>query len=208
MLAFVGQFLSNFKTTGAILPSGSMLARAMTRPARRADGPRRLLEVGPGTGAFTKKLLDALEDGDELHIVEINRTFADYLERKLLDEYRRQRPLVSVRLHCASIEEADLPGEFDYVICGLPFNNFPVWQSRTIFRLLMGMLREGGQLTYFEYAGVRYIKAPVVGTQGRRHIKRHRALVRALSRRHEGRKDFVFANVPPAYAMHLTRRCA
>ena len=39
------------QTTGAILPSSRGLARAMTRPMRQAKGPRRILEVGPGTGA-------------------------------------------------------------------------------------------------------------------------------------------------------------
>ena len=162
MLAFVGQFFSNFKTTGAILPSGRVLARAMTRPARRAPGPRRLLEVGPGTGSFTRRLLNSLQDGDELHIVEINRRFADYLEQKMLADFRRDHPKIRVELHCSSIEGAHLEGHFDYIICGLPFNNFPVFESRQIFRQLMNLLREGGQLTYFEYAGMANAQINVV----------------------------------------------
>ncbi|WP_163567862.1 hypothetical protein [Fodinicola feengrottensis] len=49
---FASEFVHNFHTTGAIAPSGKTLARALSRHLHTcpADGPRRLLEVGPGTG--------------------------------------------------------------------------------------------------------------------------------------------------------------
>lgn len=205
MLAFVSQFITNFKTTGAVLPSGGVLARAMTRSARRADGPRRILEVGPGTGAFTRHLLRSLRSGDELHIVEINRKFADYLERKLLSDYRRRNPEIDVMLHCTSIQDASVQGLFDYIVCGLPFNNFSGDLVRSIFRRMMRLLAEDGQLTFFEYAGVRMIKAPIVGSDGRRKMRKHQAIMKVLQRRHCCQSDLVLANVPPAYAHHLKR---
>lgn len=205
MLAFVSQFITNFKTTGAVLPSGGMLARAMTRSARGADGPRRILEVGPGTGAFTRHLLRLLQPGDELHIVEINRKFADYLERKLLGEFRRRNPEIDVTLHCTSIQDVSVQGPFDCIVCGLPFNNFSCDLVRSIFRRMMRLLSEDGHLTFFEYAGVRVLMAPVVGSDGRRRMRQHRAMIKVLDRRHRGRRDLVLANVPPAYAYHLKR---
>ncbi|MCZ6835104.1 MAG: SAM-dependent methyltransferase [Planctomycetota bacterium] len=205
MRTFFGQFFSNFKTTGAILPSGGFLARRMTRPARKADGPMRILEIGPGTGAFTRHLLRNLQSGDELHIVEINTTFAEYLESRLLKTFRRENPDIQVHLHCASIEEAPIDGVFDYIVCGLPFNNFPVSLVRQIFRRMMSLLADGGKLTFFEYAGVRALKAPMVGSRGREQMKRHAATMKVLVRRHRGQRDFVLVNMPPAYAHQLTR---
>lgn len=205
MLAFVSQFITNFKTTGAVLPSGGVLARTMTRSARRAEGPRRILEVGPGTGAFTRHLLRSLQPGDELHIVEINRNFADYLERKLLGEFRRRNPEIDVTLHCTPIQDASVQGLFDYIVCGLPFNNFSGDLVRSIFRRMMSLLAEDGHLTFFEYAGVRVIKAPVVGSGGRRKMRNHQAIMKVLERRHRGRRDLVLANVPPAIAHHFKR---
>ena len=205
MRTFFGQFFSNFKTTGAIFPSGSFLARRMTLPVRRSNGPRRILEVGPGTGAFTRHLLRTLQAGDELHIVEINKTFADYLESRLLNTFRKEHPDIQVHLHCASIEDAPLEGTFDCIVCGLPFNNFPLSLVRQIFRRMMKLLADGGKLTFFEYAGVRAIKAPMMGARGRQHMKQHAATMKVLERRHRGERDFVLANMPPAYAHQLTR---
>jgi phospholipid N-methyltransferase len=205
MRTFFGQFFTNFKTTGAILPSGGFLARKMTHPVRRSDGPRRILEVGPGTGAFTRHLLRTLQSGDELHIVEINRTFAEYLESRLLYTFRRENPDIQVHLHCAPIEQAPIEGVFDCIVCGLPFNNFPGTLVRQIFRRMMSLLADGGKLTFFEYAGVRALKSPMVGQQGRRRMKRHAATMKVLERRHGGQRDFVLANMPPAYAHQLTR---
>ena len=204
MLAFVGQFFTNFKTTGAILPSGGMLAKAMTRPVRRAHGPRRILEVGPGTGSFTKHLLESPNPGDEFNIVANNNAFARHLEKRYLKAVRLDNPDITVILHCQPIEEAGIEGVFDFIICGLPFNNFPASLMRQIFRKMISLLTEGGKLTYFEYAGLRIFKAPIVGIKGREKLRRQRAIVKVLHRRHCGQRDFVLANVPPAYALHLT----
>src|SRR6266576_2102252 len=47
----------------------------------------------------------------------------------------------------------DLPGEgvYDYIVSGLPLNNFPVSQVRKIFRAYNRLLKPGGTLTYYEY---------------------------------------------------------
>ena len=48
---FLREFWTNYHTTGAILPSGRWLAAALSRYVGKGNGPQRILEVGPGTGA-------------------------------------------------------------------------------------------------------------------------------------------------------------
>ena len=204
-LAFLGQAFKNHRHTGAVMPSSSVLAKAMTRPIRKLPSPKRLLEVGPGTGPFTRCMLEALDDGDELHIVEINPIFARRLEDKLLRPFRQKHPHIKVKLYCQAIESADLKGRFDYIVCGLPFNNFPPPVVRVIFRRLMGLLAEGGELVYFEYAGVRVMKAPLVGEKGRRQLKRISQVGKVLRRKHGGRRELVLGNMPPAVTVRLVR---
>lgn len=205
MKVFIEQSLRNFRHTGALMPSSGALARVMTRSLRQARGPKRLLEVGPGTGPFTRDILRALNPGDELHIVEINPEFAQLIEKRLLAPFRARQPQVVVRLHCEPIETVELDGTFDYIVCGLPFNNFPPQLVRRIFRRLMSLLAPGGELAYFEYAGVRQMKAPLVGQRGRRKLKEIGAMSKVLRRKHLGRRQLVLGNLPPAIAVRLVR---
>src|SRR5262245_49636372 len=61
--AFFGQFRRQYHTTGSILPSSRALGRALTKPMRQAAAPRRILEIGPGTGAVTREIVRSLRPG-------------------------------------------------------------------------------------------------------------------------------------------------
>jgi phosphatidylethanolamine/phosphatidyl-N-methylethanolamine N-methyltransferase len=205
MLVFFEQCLRDFRHTGALLPSSAVLARTMTRSMRKDRGPMRVLEVGPGTGPFTKVMLQLLKPGDELHIVEINPQFARLIEQRYLAPFRARHPDIVVRLYCQPIESVKLEGTFDHIICGLPFNNFPPALVRSIFRRLMSLLSPGGELSYFEYAGVRMFKAPMVGRKGREKLKNIGVMGKVLRRKHLGKRKLVLGNLPPAIAVRLVR---
>ena len=203
MFEFLTQALRDFRHTGSVWPSSPILARAMTKSIARIQGPRRVLEVGPGTGPFTKAILNKLRSGDQFDLVEINESFCRKLEREVLSKYRAAHPGIGVRLHCAPIEDAELSGPYDVIVCGLPFNNFPPKLMRQIFRRMFALLKENGELVYFEYAGVRVIKGPVTDRAGRARLKRIDAIGKSLRRRHDGKGELVLANFPPAIAYSL-----
>jgi phospholipid N-methyltransferase len=204
MLKFVRQALRDIHHTGSVWPSSLALANVMTRSLRANRAPQRILEVGPGTGPFTRRILEALRPGDEFHVVEINDAFCRHLEAGLLKPYRANGGRAKVQLHCAPIESAPLRGKFDHIVCGLPFNNFPSTLVRSIMTRMMELLKPGGELVYFEYAGVRAIKAPFVNPDGRQRLRRIDALGKSLRRKHAGRRELVLGNLPPAYAVRLT----
>jgi len=205
MLRFVREAVRDIRHTGSVWPSSPALAKAMTRGLTDLRGPRRLLEVGPGTGPFTERILKNLRDGDHFDIVELNPVFCDELERRLLVPHRRRKPRTVVALHQAPIQEAPLEGPYDLIVCGLPFNNFPPTLVRSIFRRMMALLRDGGELAYFEYAGVRTLKAPLVGAGGRRQLKDIAKVGQSLRRKHRGKRELVLGNLPPAFATHLRK---
>ncbi len=203
MLEFLTEALRNFRSTGAVWPSSPALAKAMTAQLSRLAGERRVLEVGPGTGPFTKSILRKLRAGDRFDLVEINPTFCRKLEKSLLAPYRARHPAVAVHLHCAPIEEAPVEGPYDLIVCGLPFNNFPPKLMRAIFRRMFELLKPEGELVYFEYAGVRVMKAPVMDREGRARLRRIDAYGKSMRRRHDGSKELVLGNFPPAIAYSL-----
>jgi len=203
VIDFLTEAIRNFRNTGSVWPSSPMLAKTMTSTIGRIEGSRRVLEVGPGTGPFTKAILKKLRAGDHFDLVEINQTFCRKLEKDLLKPYRAEHSGVHVKLHCAPIEDADLAGPYDVIVCGLPFNNFPPKLMRQIFRRMFALLKENGELVYFEYAGVRVIKGPVTDRAGRARLKRIDAIGKSLQRKHGGEKELVLGNFPPAIAYRL-----
>src|ERR1039457_1701155 len=81
---FVAEALVNFPTVAAISPSSSYLASAMLEPLTLAR-TRVALELGAGTGAITRALLDQLPPDATLLVFEINPRFLDCLRQSISD---------------------------------------------------------------------------------------------------------------------------
>jgi phospholipid N-methyltransferase len=200
---FIRECRHHFRDTGAILPSSRFLARALASELTKPRSPGRILEVGPGTGSVTRAILRRLLPGDRLDAVEINARFITRLHERLEQDwvYRRLRDRVNI-IH-AAVE--DLPGEglYDFIVSGLPFNNFPVDQVRKIFRCYTRLLKPGGTLTYYEYQLIRSLKTPFVNRRERRRLYRIGRVVGDYIRNYQIRRQRIFINMPPATVRHL-----
>ncbi len=196
---FLREFLNNRATVGAIAPSSKGLARAITKPARSCSGARRWLEVGPGTGVFTRELIDAMGDSDHFDVVELNAVFCQTLRAHVLPQNDQ------VVLHEASIEDASLGGNYDAIVCGLPYNAFPTHVSRSILRRLVRLLKPGGTLSFFEYAAIRHMRSMVSPKPVKRAMQWHAKFIARLEQDMYGRRDLVMMNMPPAWVVHLTK---
>jgi phospholipid N-methyltransferase len=200
---FFGEFRRHYFTTGSVLPSSRALARALASELRRRTGPARILEVGPGTGAVTAEILRELRPGDRLDIVEINEHFIRVLQRRFAEEPLFHSRRDQVQLIHAPLQEVTGEGLYDYMISGLPLNNFPLALVREIFRAYRRLLKPDGVLSYFEYLWIRTIKQLLVKRRQWRHLH---VLSRFLERRIRAaqfREQWVFFNVPPAVARHF-----
>jgi phospholipid N-methyltransferase len=200
---FYRQFRQQYRNTGSIMPSSRQLARALTSEFKRRPGPSRILEVGPGTGAVTSEILRLFQPGDQLDIVEINPDFVRLLQRRFDEEPLFHGRKGQARIIHAPVQEVPGEGLYDYMISGLPLNNFPLALVREIFQAYRRLLKPQGVLSYFEYLAIRRIKSLLVGRRERRHLH---VLGRFLERRldaFEFRHQDVFLNVPPAVARHL-----
>jgi phospholipid N-methyltransferase len=169
---------------GAIAPSSSGLARAITKGLSATDGP--VIELGPGTGVFTAALLARGIPGKNIAAIETSRGFAAALTI--------QYPAVTViRADAARIRHLypfDVPASA--VVCGLPLLSLPPVK---VFRILAGsfaILRPGGSFRLFSYSPC----CPVP-----RVILDHLGLV-------SRRVGFVPLNIPPASVYVLRRRNA
>jgi phospholipid N-methyltransferase len=184
------KFLRSPRTVGAVMPSSQALARAMVSSLpvnQRAS----IVELGPGTGAFTGAILDRVGPAAQVLAMEI--------EPEFVAKVRRQWP--TVICVCASAEQlasvADAHGlaPIDHIISGLPFASLPALMRTRILDGVMQTLRPGGTFTQFHY--LHGFGMPP-----------GRAFRREMSDRMGGppQRRFVLRNFPPACVFTWRRR--
>ncbi len=202
-VTFLSEYRRTFETTGAIAPSSRGLARALSRPLSRHDVAARILEVGPGTGAVTREIVRHVGPGDRLDIVELNERFVDLMRGRFASEPDFQKIADQTEIFHMPVQ--DLPSEepYDYIISGLPLNNFPTDLVSSLLRRLMRLLRPGGTLSFFEYLAIRRVKTVVSPRRVRRRLARVGRVVNNYLKEYEHDRDTVFLNLPPAVAHHL-----
>jgi len=207
---FLKEFRRTFHTTGAILPSSPGLAAALSRfvaePTDRDDGPggkKQILEVGPGTGAVTSRILAAMGQADRLDMVELNDEFVARLNERFESEPVFQA--VAERSEIIHDSLLALPSEpkYDVIVSGLPLNNFSSSDVRELLDSMRSLLRPGGTLSFFEYIGVRPLRGMVSRQRERQRLQEISTILGGLFSEHEIRRDAVLLNVPPAWVHHV-----
>lgn len=205
---FFGQFRERFETTGAIAPSSRFLARSMTRylRARPADGPPvRVLEIGPGTGAVTGTIVKHIRENDRFDLVELNEAFAEHLKQRFETDAVWNRVANQSTVHVAPLQEFSSDGPYDFVISGLPLNNFPADLVDDIFEHYFKHLMSGGILSYFEYQFVRSLRTRVGAKSERSRLKSIDKTMSEYCSKQRIRRDWIFPNIPPAWVQHLQK---
>lgn len=205
---FFRQFREQFETTGAIAPSSRFLARSMCRwlKARPVDAPpARILEIGPGTGAVTREIVRHVRPGDRFDLVELNGVFANTLRQRFQHEPHWKRVADQSQVHECPIQEFPATRPYDFVISGLPLNNFPEQLVAEIFEAYLRLLGPGGTLSYFEYQFVRSIRMRVGAKNQRTRLSAVDAIMQDHCRRLRIRRDWIFPNLPPAWVQHLRK---
>jgi phospholipid N-methyltransferase len=206
--SFFRECRRQFRTTGAVLPSSRFLARALTRYLRSPRGPCRILEVGPGTGSVTREIARRMLPDDRLDAVEINGQFVALMEQRLEADRLLAPRRDQVQIIHAAVQDLLGDGVYDYIVSGLPLNNFTPRQVREIFATYDRLLKPGGTLTYYEYALVRQLKSPFVNRRERRRLFFVGRVVRGYIREYQIDRERIFINVPPATVRHLRFRPA
>ncbi len=202
---FLTEFRRNFRTTGAILPSGRRLSAALVHFVREpaVHRPRRILEVGPGTGAVTRHLIRSMQPSDRLDLVELNRSFVECLNNRFRSDPEFQGAAQRCRvLHCP-IENLPTETNYDVILSGLPMNNFAVVEVERILGILRRLARSDATVSFFEYMAVRRFKAAVSGAAERARLRGIGQVVGGLLKDHEIRRDWIWSNFPPAYVHHV-----
>ncbi|MFN8496141.1 MAG: phosphatidylserine decarboxylase [Caldilineaceae bacterium] len=199
-LAFFRQFLADFSVTGSVAPSSAALAAALSRECAQQRGPKRVLEVGAGTGAVTAELVKHIQPGDQLVVCEINPTFATYLRKRFGRESAFQAAAGQTRVYEGSILDLPTEQKFDFIISSLPFNAFPPEFVAAVFAHYQALLKPGGVLSYYEYIGGRTLKQLFATSETSQRLL---TILDQQRRAYAFRRDQVVGNLPPAWVHYL-----
>lgn len=197
-LVFFREFLLEFQTTGAFFPTSRWAALAMTDPLEDGNRPpKKILELGPGTGSVTVSILERMIPGDELTICEINPRFMKALKEKLskLDSYQKHAD--QIYFFEGPVEEMPENGTFDVIVCALPFLNFDIETVKSIFEKLRRISSSDTVMTYYEYIGLRKVGKAVSPANRKERIKQVDGYLTNLSKRIRMGKKRVWLNMLP-----------
>ncbi len=179
---FFRSYVSNPRQVSAIAPSGQSLARLMTQEIVPGAGP--VIELGPGTGIFTKALLERGVPEHDLLLIEYGSDFMRLLQQRFPGAkvlWMDARQLSHYGLFMAPAAA---------VVSGLPLLSM---SPRAVMAILAGAfqhMREGGTFYQFTYGPRCPVPRPILDRLG-------------LKASLVGRTAF---NIPPASVYRIRQR--
>lgn len=144
---FLRQFLSKPLGIGSITPSGKHLARNMVVTLGWQPNEY-VIELGPGTGVFTRELLAQGVPANRIVLIEFNKDFVKFL--------RHEFPQVQVIEGDASalpviLEQLGI-GKVKRIVSGIPMRSLSRAMGAAITSAIAFSLEAGGVAVQFTYA--------------------------------------------------------
>jgi len=146
---FIRSWLERPLSTGAVTPSGRVLARTMARYVNpNLAGP--VVELGPGTGPVTEALLAEGIEPERLVLVEFNPAFCQLLRARFPTATVVQGDAYGLRRLVGGILQQPAAA----IVSGLPLVTKPMRMRLRLLRDALQLLRPGAPFIQFTYAVV------------------------------------------------------
>ena len=184
LAAFLRAWAKDPLGIAAVAPSSPALAKLITAEITPDMAP--VIELGPGTGVFTKALLGRGLKQSDLVLIEYEADFANLLSARFPQATVLRGDAARMRKH-RGVLNGELAGA---TISGLPILNMNARQQMMIMRGCFELIRPGGRFFQFTYSPVCPIRRPVLERLGLK--------ARRLSS--------TLRNLPPAAVYEISRR--
>lgn len=176
---FLGEMVRRPTQVVALAPSSAATARLMIKGLAQTQGP--IVEIGPGTGSFTKAILDSGVAPERLTLMEMNERFCEILCNKF-------RGVRVVNRKAQDIQKIGISG-IEAVISGVPVLSRPTIQREVVGRALDVMAPNAffNQITYSPQSPISDEMQRELGVSSEK-------------------LGTVWANLPPARVFRFTKR--
>lgn len=180
---FLKEFFKEKKTVGAISPSSKHLGKKMLENIDFKK-TKIIVELGPGTGVFTRMLTSKLADDGKILLFELHDGFYENLKK----EFSHDKRVIIINDSAENIgkhlKEHNL-NQVDVVLSSLPLTNFNN-------KLVMGILKQSHQ----------YLKQSGLYIQFQYSLNAQKALKKVFN---TVRISFTPRNIPPAFVYTCTK---
>jgi phosphatidylethanolamine/phosphatidyl-N-methylethanolamine N-methyltransferase len=157
---FIRSWLERPLSTGAVTPSGKVLARTMARYVDPSiPGP--VVELGPGTGPVTEALIERGIEPERLVLVEFNPVFCQILQKRYPEATVVQGDAYGVR----SLIGGLLQHPASAIVSGLPLFSKPVRMRVRLLRDALELMCPAAPFVQFTYAVVPPIPKRMAGVR-------------------------------------------
>lgn len=163
------------------MPSSRYLARDAVRMVvdelqNQQREPLSILELGPGTGTFTERILPNLKVEDRFDAVELNAYFYNLLRKRF-------RANGDLRLHHQDFLTYSSDYKYDFVISSLPYEQIPASITRTMWEHKLSLCKPGSFIIYYKYMNFNHFRS---------------LFEKQLVRDYCSEEKIIFLNMPPA----------
>jgi phosphatidylethanolamine/phosphatidyl-N-methylethanolamine N-methyltransferase len=174
---FIAEFWHNRRQVGSLTPSSKYLALSMTKNIKNSDRqtPLTILEVGAGTGIFTKYIIKRMPEGSDFDVVEIDPLFCDLLTKNMTKEFGQ---IPNVHFLCCDITTLVTGKQYDFIISGLPFHSFEPALVSQILEMYVSLIKPGGTVTFFEYLAIQTLRKPFLTDEEQDALETIRDLIK------------------------------
>src|SRR5690349_23676898 len=171
---FLRTWIEKPLATGAVMPSGRVLARTMARYVDpNSKGP--VIELGPGTGPVTAALVDQGIDPSRLVLVEFNPTFC----RMLRSRYPAATVVQGDAYRLRRLVDSTIREPAAAIVSGLPLVTKPLRARLRLISDALALLAPSAPFVQFTYAMVPPIPKSLPGV-------------------HAQASELIWMNLPPA----------
>ncbi|MDR3373294.1 MAG: methyltransferase domain-containing protein [Ancalomicrobiaceae bacterium] len=146
-LRFLRNWIGNPLTTGAVAPSGPLLARSMAGYIN-PEVPGTVVELGPGTGVVTEAILERGISASRLVSIEYNPDFCALLRDRFPGVHFLQGDAYAIRTNLTGIAELPLTA----IVSSLPLFTRPLAERQRLINTALDMLAPGAPFIQFSYA--------------------------------------------------------
>jgi len=192
---------------GAPAPCSVFVAKEITKHVQRCVAerdltdmtPLRVLEVGGGSGIFSGKLEDILQEVElpyTLDIIEIDAGLANTLQKRFVTNEH-------IKVHCLDAADWNPDYKYDFIVSSVPFTNLDTVTVERILTNYRSIVKPGGFISYVELMWFAPLKEMVLRGESKEKFVDKLNTIKHFREQFSVEKVDVWMNVTPAHIHHL-----